>query len=57
MTPNHDIFKLHKIKDKDKILEEAREGKNKNILLTEGQGEELDMRLFSEIMQVKGEQI
>lgn len=27
LTPNHDIFKLHKIKDKDKILEEAREGK------------------------------
>lgn len=56
MTPNHDIFKLHKIKDKDKILEEAREGKIKNILLTEGQGEELH-EAFSEIMQVKGEQI
>lgn len=46
MTPNHVIVKLHKIKDKDKILEEAREGKNKNILLTEGQGEELHEAFF-----------
>ena len=31
---------------KEKILTEAREGKNKNGLLTEGQGEELHETFF-----------
>ena len=44
LTLNHIIFKLHKMKEK--ILTEAREGKNKNGLLTEGQGEELHETFF-----------